>query len=371
MLGWGLLSKSCFWQLYLSITEASWFNWNAKLVADVIAVMYKHEQFDEAETLILETMKKIGIQERNVCNFYCNLIESSAKHQLKESVSDLYNYMKHIFTGSSSNYVKKRAYESMVRSLCDIGQPREAEDLMEEMRELGLKQSDFEIRALVYAYGKIGLVEDMKRNVIELQNQGFELDTVCANMVLSSLGTHGELSEMVSWLQRMKSLRIQFSVRTYNSVLNSCPTIVLMLQDIKSVPISMEHLLKNLTKDEVLVVGELMGSSVLDEVMEWNSSEMKLDLHGMHLSCSYLIFLQWIDVMRFRFSSGNQMLVPTEITVVCGLGKHSAVRGQSPVKSLMKEMILRMKCPLKIDRKNVGCFIAKGKVFRDWLCCLT
>lgn len=353
-------------QLYLSISEASWFNWNAKLAADVLAVLHKDERFDEAETLIIETIEKLGVQERHVCNFYCYLIESSSKHQLSDRVIDLHKYMKQLFCRSSSVYVKKRAYASMISSLCEIGQPREAEALMEEMRGLGLKQPSFEFRSLVYAYGRIGLFEDVERNVAHMQSQGFELDTVCANMVLASLGSLGYLSETVSWLQRMKTSEVPFSARTYNSVLNSCSSIMLMLQDLKSIPLSLEELMNSLSKDEAHVVQELVESSVLEEVIEWSSSELKLDLHGMHSSSSYLIFLQWIDVLRFKFASENHM-IPTEITVVCGSGKHSAVRGQSPVKGLIKEIILRMKCPLKIDRRNLGCFVAKGKVFRDWL----
>lgn len=355
-----------FLQLYLSISEASWFNWNAKLVADVIAVLHKDERFDEAETLIIETIKKLGLQERHICNFYCYLIESIAKHQLKDRVTDLHNYMKQLFCRSTSVYVKKRAYAAMISSLCEIGQPREAETLMEEMRGLGLKQSSFEFRSLVHAYGRIGLFEDVDRNVAHMQSQGFKLDTVCANMVLASLGSHGYLSETVSWLQRMKTSELPFSARTYNSVLNSCSSIMLMLQDLKSIPLSLEELMNSLPEDEAHAVQELVGSSVLDEVMEWSSSELKLDLHGMHSSSSYLIFLLWIDVLRLKFASKNHM-IPTEITVVCGSGKHSAVKGQSPVKGLIKEIILRMKCPLKIDRRNLGCFVAKGKVLRAWL----
>ena len=39
-----------------------------------------------------------------------------------------------------------------------------------------------------------------------MEKSGFEIDTVCTNMVLSTYGTHGEHMEMVSWLQRMRSL---------------------------------------------------------------------------------------------------------------------------------------------------------------------
>ncbi|XP_071922510.1 pentatricopeptide repeat-containing protein At2g17033-like [Coffea arabica] len=353
--------------LYLIMSQASWFSWNAKLLADVTALMYKQERFIEAEALILQALKKLPAHDRDLCNFYCHLLHSNAKHRSSKGVFDSLTSLKELLARSSSVYVQKRAYESMISGLCEIGLPGEAEDLMEEMRGVGLKPCGFEFKSLVHAYGRLGLFEDMKRSVTQMEDAGVELDTVCSNMVLSSLGSHKVFSEMVSWLRRMKDSEVSFSIRTYNSVLNSCPTLILLLQDPKTIPLSMEDLMGNLSQEEADLVRELVASSVLDEAMECNFAELKLDLHGMHLSTSCLIFLQWIDRLRLRFSAGDNM-VPTQITVVCGSGKHSASRGESPVKGLLREMILRIKCPLRIDRRNLGCFVAKGKVFSDWLC---
>ncbi|KAL0365706.1 UNVERIFIED_CONTAM: Pentatricopeptide repeat-containing protein [Sesamum angustifolium] len=199
-----------------------------------------------------------------------------------------------------------------------------------------------------------------------MEKDGFELDTVGCNMVLSSFGAHNELPEMLSWLKKMRNLGIPFSIRTYNSVLNSCPTINLMLEDMKKLPLSTDELMGDLKVEEANVVLELLKSTVLDHVMEWGSSELKLDLHGMHLSTAYLVLLQWFKELKLRFLAGNHT-IPTEISVICGCGKHSSIRGESPVKSLTKEIIRRTKCPLRIDRKNIGCFIGRGKVFKDWL----
>ncbi|CAI9104765.1 OLC1v1003517C1 [Oldenlandia corymbosa var. corymbosa] len=366
--------------LYLMITEeASWFSWNAKLVADVIAAMYKQHKFSDAERLMDEAIAKIGSQNtRDLCTFYCYLIDSTAKHQLKQEVLSCITLLRELIIASSSSiHVQKRAYDSMVAGLCEIGMPREAEDLMRGMMiDTGLKKlkpSSFMYRSLVYAYGRLGLFEDVKRNVDEM---GGELDTVCSNMVLSALGAYNDLPEMVSRLKRMKVSKVPFSVRTYNSVLNSCPTIMSMLEVPERIPLSIGELMEKLGSDEANVVKELIDPSssltMMDGVIEWKGNEMKLDLHGLHLSSSFVIFLQWIEELRQRWVRGREMgepevVVPVEITVVCGLGKNSVIRGVSPVKGLLKEMIIRMKCPLKIDRKNIGCFVTKGKVFRDWL----
>ncbi|KAK2974307.1 hypothetical protein RJ640_026868 [Escallonia rubra] len=352
--------------LYSMISEAAWFSWNPKLVADVIALLWKQDKLNEAEALIDETVLKLEFRDREVCAFYCNLIDIHSKHKSKQGVLDSYSRLNGALSHSSSIYLKRRAYESMIGGLCVIDLPQEAEIMMEEMKGLGVKPSAFEFRSLVYAYGRLGLFADMRRSVMLMEVGGFELDTVCSNMVLSSLGVHNELLEMVSWLGRMKDLGVPFSIRTYNSVLNSCSTIMSVVQDPKSLPLSIEELMKILDRDEALVVQKLIGSSVLIEVMEWTTSEMKLDLHGMHLGSAYLTMLQWFDELRLRFLAGDEE-VPAEIRVVCGVGKHSIVRGDCPVKGLVKEMMVRMKSPMRIDRKNVGCFIVKGRVMKDWL----
>lgn len=348
------------------IKQESWFSWNTKLLADLIAFLYKEEHFDDAEDLLTETVMRLRFKKRDLCMFYCNLVESHAKHKSEGGVLDSCTQLRHLIFLTSSVYVRHRAYGSMVAGFCEVGLPDKAENLMQEMRENGLKPSVFELRSLVYGYGQMGFLEDMKRSIVQVEKDGFELDTVGCNMVLSSFGAHNELLEMLSWLKKMTTLGIPFSTRTYNSVLNSCPTIILMLEDMKNLPLSTDELLGNLKVEEANLVLELLKSTVLDQVMEWGSSELKLDMHGMHLTTAYLVLLQCFKELKLRFLAGNHT-TPTEISVICGCGKHSSTRGESPVKSLTKEIIKRTKCPLRIDRKNVGCFIGRGKVFKDWL----
>ncbi|KAK9070854.1 hypothetical protein SSX86_009422 [Deinandra increscens subsp. villosa] len=353
--------------LYIEISRTSWFDWNAKLTADVIASLYKHQRFDEAKTLVLEVETKLGSRERDLCNFYCNLMNSHSKHQSKQGIFDSYECIKQLHSHSSSVYLKKRSYESLIGSLSVINLPREAETLMVEMKGDGLRPSVFEYRSLSYAYGRLGLFEDMKRVIALMEDAGFELDVVSSNMVLSSLGYHNELMEMVFWLQRMKKLKIPFSIRTYNSVLNHCHTIMSILEHPKGIkPTSLEALFQNLNHDESTLIQELVEPSVLAESMELTSSELKLDLHGMHLGSAYLVLLQWFHDLHMRYATKNHM-IPDKVVLVCGIGKHSVVRGESPVKGLVKEMIMQMGSPLKIDRRNVGCFVANGKVFMNWL----
>ncbi|KAK1419359.1 hypothetical protein QVD17_28525 [Tagetes erecta] len=351
--------------LYMEISTASWFNWNVKLIADVVASLYKHQRFDEAQVLVLEVQTKLENRERDLCSFYCNLMDAHSKHQSKQAIFDSYECIKQLRSHSSSVYVKKRSYESLIGSLSVVNSPREAEFFMVEMKNNGIRPSVYEYRSLSYAYGRLGLFEDMKRVVGLMEDAGFELDVVVSNMVLASLGSHNELMEMVIWLQRMKNSKIAFSVRTYNSVLNHCRTLMSLVEHPKGIkPTSLQALLRTLNHDESTLVKELVEPSVLAETMELSSSELKLDLHGMHLGSAYLILLQWFQHLCITKNDMN----PDKVVVVCGIGKHSVVRGESPVKRLVKEMVIQMKCPLKIDRKNIGCFVANGKVFMNWMC---
>ncbi|KAK6240709.1 hypothetical protein QQP08_008224 [Theobroma cacao] len=353
--------------LYTKISETSWYNWNPKLVAELIALLVKQGRYDESEALISQAVSKLKFRERDLVQFYCNWIESCSKHNSKEGFNDAYCYLSELICNSSSVYVKRQGYKSMVSSLCEMDRPNEAENLVEEMRKNGLTPTLFEFRFISYGYGQLGLFEDMERMVCEMEIEGFEVDTICSNMVLSSYGAYNAFSKMVPWLQKMKTLQIPFSIRTYNSVLNSCPEIMSLVQGLDSVPLSLGELVKILNEDEALLVQELVkSSSVLDEAMEWNGSEGKLDLHGMHLGSAYLIMLQWIEEMKCRFKV-EECVIPAQITIVCGSGKHSSVRGESPVKTLMRKMMVKMKSPMKIDRKNIGCFIAKGQVVKNWL----
>ncbi|KAK9944254.1 hypothetical protein M0R45_009828 [Rubus argutus] len=245
---------------------------------------------------IRKSQKRLGLngipstRERELALFHCQLVESHSKISSKRGFDSAYNFLYQLVQNSSSVYVKRRAFESMVSGLCAMDRPREAEDLIEEMRVKGVKPSVFEFRSVVYGYGRLGLFEEMLKIVDQMAKQGFGNDTICSNMVLSSYGAHNELAAM----------------------------------EPKAAPCSVEELNGILDGEEALVVKELVGSAVVDEAMVWDSSEAKLDLHGMHLGAAYLVMLEWFEAMRYS--------------------------------------------PMRIDRKNVGCFIAKGRAVKDWLC---
>ncbi|XP_054780429.1 pentatricopeptide repeat-containing protein At2g17033 isoform X2 [Prosopis cineraria] len=361
--------SSLAFPLYARIAEAPWYSWNPKIVAQLAALLDKQEQYAAWETLISEASSKLESCSRDLALFYCKLLECHSRQSSERGFGIAYSYLSQLLhISSSSMYIKRRIYECMVSSLCSMDRPCEAENLVKDMRIKGLEPSPFEFKSIMYGYGRLGLIQDLERILVQMEKEEFAIDTVCSNMVLSAYGIHGERTKMALWLQRMRNSSIPFSIRTYNSVLNSCAVIMRKLVDLNGFPLSIEELNASLERDEAMVVQELMRSTmILEEVMVWGSKQAKLDLHGLHLGSSYLIMLLWLEEMRRRLNGDSSYAIPAEIVVVCGSGKHSSVRGESPVKMLVKEMMVKMRSPLRIDRKNNGCFVAKGKAVRDWL----
>uniref|UniRef100_A0A7N0U591 Smr domain-containing protein n=1 Tax=Kalanchoe fedtschenkoi TaxID=63787 RepID=A0A7N0U591_KALFE len=353
--------------LYRRMSEATWFSWNPKLAAELISLLESQSRFEEADVLISETLSKLGFRERELVLFYSNLIDSQSKHKLGSARFDTEACLKEMILGSSSVYVKQRAYEAVIAALCSMDRVAEAEGLIGEMRRGGLKPSVYEFRCVVHGYGRMGLFEDMMRIVDAMEKAGLEVDTVCSNMILSSYGAGRRYAEMAAWVGRMKKSSVGLSIRTYNSVLNSCTKIMALVQDMGELPLSIKEMMNVLGGDEGLVIQELIESSVLIDVMEMSLTEGKLDLHGMHLGSAYLIILQWTEELKLRWGGGESM-IPQDMVVVCGLGKHSINRGESPVKEIVKVMMGRMGSPFRLDRKNAGCFTAKGRAVKNWLC---
>ncbi|ESW14786.1 hypothetical protein PHAVU_007G017200 [Phaseolus vulgaris] len=355
--------------LYGRATQAPWFTWNSTTVAELAALLHELGHRAQSEALISEAISKLQSRHRDLVVFYGRLAQAHSKRKSETGFDAAHGYLDDVLRTSESAHVKRRAYEFMVSGLCCMDRPGEAEELVIGAEDgLGLKPSGFELKSIVHGYGRLGLFGDMRRVVEEMEKRGFVLDTVCCNMVVSAYGVHGEHAEMVRWLRRMRDLGVPFSVRTYNSVSNCCPRVLRMVGGMSELALSIEELEEGLEGGEGMVVRELLGcGGILEEVMVWETAEVKVDLHGFHLGGAYLVVLVWLEEM-WRRLNGLSCGVPAEVTVVCGLGNHSRVFGESKVRVLVQKMMVKMGSPLKVDRKNNGCFVAKGKAVQNWLC---
>ncbi|KAG6517531.1 pentatricopeptide repeat-containing protein At2g17033-like [Zingiber officinale] len=362
--------------IYEQINDASWFKWKSKLAASVIAVLEKQGRYDAAQTLASDAVARLNAS-RDLALFYCDLIDAFSEQGLTQSLHEAYEHLQEI------PFSDRRFHGSSIKALCSMGKPADAEEKLNEMASSGFEPSPPEFKMVIQSYGQLGLFSEMRKILRSMEDAGAEIDTVCCNIALSCYGHHGKLSEMVSWMEKMRALGVGFSVRTFNCVLNSCPALLSICSkgtiqsfcesNSRALPLSVDALLKKLEAEspsssstEALLVKNLIASSVLDENLEWSSSGSKLDLHGFHVTSAYIILLNWMQELRLRFSKENA--VPLEISIICGTGNHSQRRGQSPIKILVREIMFQTSSPMKIDRKNPGRFVASGKAIKEWLC---
>ncbi|KAJ1690421.1 hypothetical protein LUZ63_014576 [Rhynchospora breviuscula] len=351
--------------VYSRVSKTNWFRWNPKTAASIVALLELQNGSMEAEILVTDSISRLSKSSKDLSIFYSNLIESLSNHGLTQRANEVYTKLQSIPLSG------RRSFELAIKSLCLMGKPTEAESKLKEMILLGYHPSRFEFALVAQSYGKLGSFSEIEQVMRLMEESGLEIDTVCANVVLSCYADHEELTDLASWLQRMRELGISFSLRTYNSTLNSCRNILQMIGEIESLPLSLTGLIEKIQNDcspnqnEALIVKELINSSVLAETVHWSESEVKLDLHGFRAVSAYVILLQWIEEMRSRFGMEGHTF-RGEVSVVCGIGKHS-VSGKSTVRSLVSKILSRMDAPLRLDRKNTGRFVGRGKAVKDWI----
>ena len=300
--------------------------------------------------MILEAESKLRPRELSV--FFSDLIEAYARRGMRNRVFEIF---------SRKMSPGKFLEESMVRALCVLDSPSEAEAVLRR-----IKPSAFHYRLVVQSYGKMGLFREMVKTFESMISAGIPADTVSFNTIISCYGEKGMLEEIVSWLKRMRDWGIPHSIRTCNSVLNSCPQLLSILRDDKMLPTTLENLVGKLEAREASLVKEIASSKVILEASGWNSSEGKMDLHGYHLSSAFVALLSWVEELERGFQQGG-VLIPREIFIVCGSGKHSDKIGESPVKKLVRAALFQMGSPFRVDRKNVGQLVAGGTAVREWI----
>lgn len=244
----------------------------------------------------------------------------------------------------------------------------EAEEALREMVSLGHKPDAFQFGLVAKCYGKAGQLAEMERVIASMSDAGIRLGTGAANIVLSCYSACRDHGKMLMWLKRMRKLRIAPTTKAYNFVLNSCTTVVKMARELgPSLPLSSAQLVKKLRSGspwpaEADVVQELLAaSSVLDKAMNWSENEVKLNLHGFSVTSAYVLMLQWVDAIK-----GGRAL-PLEVSVVCGVGKHSDVRGEPKVRELAQEVLSRTGSPLRLSARNKGRLVAKRDRVKQWL----
>ncbi|CAN6271203.1 unnamed protein product [Urochloa humidicola] len=346
---------------YEAVTQARWFKWSSIHAAAVAALLEVNGSTGESRSLISDSILQHLHSTNEVALFYCDLMAAFSARGLKDRAVDFYTELR------SMPLSGLKAYMAMIKSLCLMGLATEAEEALREMVSLGYQPDAFQFGLVAKCYGKSGSLVEMERVIASMSDAGIRLGTGAANIVLSCYSSCRDHSKMLTWLKKMRKLRTAPTTKAFNFVLNSCPTLALVVQELDpSLPLTTIGLVKKLKcastlPSETELVHELLASSsVLDKAMEWSETEVKLNLHGFSTIAAYVLILQWVDVIKDR-------TLPLEVSVVCGIGKHSDVRGEPKVRELAQEVLNRMGSPLRLSTRNKGRLVAKRDRVTQWL----
>ncbi|KAI7981501.1 Pentatricopeptide repeat-containing protein [Camellia lanceoleosa] len=110
-LSFSVTEMALIWKFMFSPTESH------PLLDSVLTEMALIGQEDKEQSLIFETVSKLGFRERDLAVFYSNLIDSYSNHKPKLGFFDSYARLKELVYPPSSVYVKRRAFESMISGL--------------------------------------------------------------------------------------------------------------------------------------------------------------------------------------------------------------------------------------------------------------
>ncbi|XP_051195575.1 pentatricopeptide repeat-containing protein At2g17033 [Lolium perenne] len=349
---------------YEAVTQARWFKWSSIHAAAVAALLETNGGAEESRSLLADSAARLE-SAAEVALFYCDLMAAFSSRGLKGRAMDFYAQLRAMpppLAGGGKTYM------AMIKSLCMMGLADEAEGALREMVALGYQPDAFQFGLVAKCYGKAGQLAEMERVIASMSDAGIRMGTGAANIVLSCYSACRDHGKMLMWLKKMRKLRLAPTTKAYNFVLNSCPTVVSMARELgPSLPLSSAQLVKKLKSGspwpaEAEVVQELLSaSSVLDKAMVWSETEVKLNMHGFSITSAYVLMLQWVDAVK-----GGRAL-PLEVSVVCGVGKHSDVRGEPKVRELAQEVLSRMGSPLRLSTRNKGRLVAKRDRVKQWL----
>ncbi|XP_048535392.1 pentatricopeptide repeat-containing protein At2g17033 [Triticum urartu] len=349
---------------YEAVTQARWFKWSSIHAAAVAALLEANGAAEESRSLIADSAARLE-STAEVVLFYCDLMAAFSSRGLKRRAMDFYSQLRVMPTPLAGG---AKTYMAMIKSLCMMGLAAEAEEALREMVSLGYQPDAFQFGLVAKCYGKAGQLAEMERVIASMSDAGIRLGTGAANIVLSCYSACRDHGKMLMWLKKMRKLCVAPTTKAYNFVLNSCPTVVLMARELgPSLPLSAAKLVRKVKSTspwpaEAEVVQELLStSSVLTKAMVWSETEVKLNLHGFSITSAYVLMLQWVAALK-----GGRTL-PLEVSVVCGVGKHSDVRGEPKVRELAQEVLSRMGSPLRLSARNKGRLVAKRDRVKQWL----
>ena len=206
-------------QVYEAVRKEDWYKWNPKLHARIVAMVTKCEELDALTSDLLGLQDSLTLKQR--MDLGCALIESYACQGLQKEAHEAFQSLCELPIAKA----RPLGYKAMVRAYALSGNPVAAESLLRDMKSNRYSASTDEWKALLFSYGKSGMLTDMERIAEEIQRDGMSLEPAGFNMMISAYCLAESLGKMLATLSRMDEAGTSPNMVTWNALTKACPTL--------------------------------------------------------------------------------------------------------------------------------------------------
>jgi pentatricopeptide repeat protein len=357
--------------MYLALSESPRFDDSSDhiidLLAELAALLTAHREADRARDLLEARREKLRLDPKRLRELESSLILHYARHHLAGE-------MLAAFRRSSAIALDLRpSFSALIQAYASMDRPRDAYAALVEMRiSRGLSPSSKDFKAVVFAFGRCGMFEEMESLAAEMHGMGFLKDPVAFNMIIGAYAAAENHAKLEEWIDKMLGAGVRPSVRSLNAIARACPSLSKLPTSV-TVASLFEHLAANrATEGEIGSVECLVKLwQQIEGSADWGSV-WQLDLHGSAPASARVMLSCWLEEVSRRFEA--QLEFPREVCIVTGWGKHSESGGRrrrrrrsSPIKVTVRDLLETAGSPFMVDSQNKGRLLAKPHAVMAWL----
>ncbi|KAI5062340.1 hypothetical protein GOP47_0022879 [Adiantum capillus-veneris] len=333
------------WQLalpiYLSLLDIPWFNWNAELHAEIVALLTASEQVEQVQSLLEGLEEKLDLKQH--MHFNRNLLQQYARFGLKDEMLVSYGVLQAL----TPPHAKGHSLSALLHAYASMDLPQESLAILKDMQQQGLKPSLKDFKVILFSLGKCGMFSDMEAFACEMEKLKLLNDPVIFNMIITTYATAENYDKVNEWLLKLLETGLKPSARSLNAVAKACRVLTEVASSKKFVKKDalLEYLKSQGAKNgELEVLKALLEHCLVDEVVAWDSN-WELDVHSASIGSAYVMLCCWLeDVVRRLKVKGT---FPSEVGIITGWGKHSETRGTSLIKLTIRDLLESVDGPFR------------------------
>ncbi|MCO5562280.1 hypothetical protein L7F22_015905 [Adiantum nelumboides] len=198
------------WQLalpmYLSLADFPWFNWNAELHAELVALLTASERIEQAQSLLEGLEEKLDLKQHLLFNRA--LMQQYARFGLKDKMLVSFETLQ----ASTPPHAKGHSLSPLLRAYAAIDLPQEALSVLQDMQQQGSKPSYKDFKEILFSFGKCGMFSDMEEIACEMEKLKLLKDSVVFNMIITTYATDGNHKKVKEWLSKLLATGLTPSV---------------------------------------------------------------------------------------------------------------------------------------------------------------